>query len=215
MNETYQQALAFCQSSTRENGIDAALNHNGIRLDALLVPPDVGQTYQIAAQAGMRPTLLTRESMHAKSRLAQVIQWSRYQQASARRLGCRSGLPWWIQHGRSQRLFGTRPRSRICNSRWRPRIDEHCRIGIVIGRGIYPFWIYKVVYQSNCSWMAESLVATRTYKNIHEQFFFCLLKSCIEFIWCYYPPKKLTSQRGPSPNPFLVYTTLTWGYCSG
>lgn len=74
MNETYQQALAFCQSSTRENGIDAALNHNGIRLDALLVPPDVGQTYQIAAQAGMRPTLLTRESMHAKSRLAQVIQ---------------------------------------------------------------------------------------------------------------------------------------------
>ncbi|CAF9938557.1 MAG: hypothetical protein HETSPECPRED_001108 [Heterodermia speciosa] len=52
MNETYQQALAFCQSSTRENGIDAALNHNGIRLDALLVPPDVGQTYQIAAQAG-------------------------------------------------------------------------------------------------------------------------------------------------------------------
>ena len=54
MDETYYQALSFCQRSTREDGIDAALNyfHNGTKLDALLVPPDVGQTYQIAAQAG-------------------------------------------------------------------------------------------------------------------------------------------------------------------
>lgn len=52
MNETYYQALAFCQKSTREDGIDAALLHNGTQLSALLVPPDVGQTYQIAAQAG-------------------------------------------------------------------------------------------------------------------------------------------------------------------
>jgi amidase len=61
MNETYFQALSFCQKSTREDGIDAALTAsyrllNGTMtskpLDALLVPPDVGQTYQIAAQAG-------------------------------------------------------------------------------------------------------------------------------------------------------------------
>ncbi|MCJ1473200.1 hypothetical protein MMC13_001851, partial [Lambiella insularis] len=54
MNETYWQALEFCQQSTREGGIDAALNYfnNGTKLDALLVPPDVGQTYQVAAQAG-------------------------------------------------------------------------------------------------------------------------------------------------------------------
>lgn len=54
MDETYYQALSFCQWSTREGGIDAALNYfnNGTTLDALLVPPDVGQTYQIAAQAG-------------------------------------------------------------------------------------------------------------------------------------------------------------------
>jgi amidase len=52
MNETYYQALAFTQRSTREEGIDAALANNGRPLDALLVPPDVGQTYQIAAQAG-------------------------------------------------------------------------------------------------------------------------------------------------------------------
>lgn len=52
MDETYYQALAFCQKSTREEGIDAALRHNGTQLSALLVPPEVGQTYQIAAQAG-------------------------------------------------------------------------------------------------------------------------------------------------------------------
>lgn len=53
MDETYYQALSFTQRSTREDGIDAALANNGGRpLDALLVPPDVAQTYQIAAQAG-------------------------------------------------------------------------------------------------------------------------------------------------------------------
>ncbi|KAI9703714.1 MAG: hypothetical protein M1836_007484 [Candelina mexicana] len=51
-DENYWQALAFTQSSTREGGIDAALMHDGKMLDGLLVPPDVGQTYQIAAQAG-------------------------------------------------------------------------------------------------------------------------------------------------------------------
>ena len=52
MNETYYQALAFTQKSTREDGIDAALSHNNKTLDGLLVPPDVGQTYQVAAPAG-------------------------------------------------------------------------------------------------------------------------------------------------------------------
>lgn len=46
-DETYYQAVNFTQSTT-PNGIDNALQH----VDALLVPPDVGQTYQIAAQAG-------------------------------------------------------------------------------------------------------------------------------------------------------------------
>ena len=52
MDETWYQALDFCQRSSREGGIDAALKYNGTQLAALLVPPDVGQTYQIAAQAG-------------------------------------------------------------------------------------------------------------------------------------------------------------------
>jgi len=52
MDETYWQALSFCHRTTREEGIDAALNNNGTKLTALLVPPDVAQTYQIAAQAG-------------------------------------------------------------------------------------------------------------------------------------------------------------------
>ncbi|KAF2213004.1 hypothetical protein CERZMDRAFT_40195 [Cercospora zeae-maydis SCOH1-5] len=53
-DELYFQALNFCRSSTRERGIDHALSlgPNGTKLDALLVPPDVGQSYQIAAQAG-------------------------------------------------------------------------------------------------------------------------------------------------------------------
>lgn len=51
-DDTYYQALNFCQTSTRAGGIDAALNYQGKKLDGLLVPPDVGQTYQIAAQAG-------------------------------------------------------------------------------------------------------------------------------------------------------------------
>lgn len=57
-NETYWQALGFCQGKTRV-GIDSALAGGGQKLpsnrttlDGLLVPPDVGQTYQIAAQAG-------------------------------------------------------------------------------------------------------------------------------------------------------------------
>jgi len=50
----YFQALAFTQRTTKEDGIDAALamGPGGTQLDALLVPPDVGQTYQVAAPAG-------------------------------------------------------------------------------------------------------------------------------------------------------------------
>ncbi|KAH8820803.1 amidase signature domain-containing protein [Xylogone sp. PMI_703] len=52
MNETYWQALSFCHRTSREEGIDAALYNKGNELTALLVPPDVAQTTQIAAQAG-------------------------------------------------------------------------------------------------------------------------------------------------------------------
>ena len=51
MDKTYYEALGFCQTQSREKGIDAALKNHG-HLDALLVPPDIGQSYQIAAQAG-------------------------------------------------------------------------------------------------------------------------------------------------------------------
>ncbi|CAN8103693.1 unnamed protein product [Discula destructiva] len=57
-SETYWQALGFVQGKTR-TGIDWALGGGGqalpggcTKLDGLLVPPDVGQTYQVAAQAG-------------------------------------------------------------------------------------------------------------------------------------------------------------------
>ncbi|KXG47207.1 Amidase [Penicillium griseofulvum] len=52
MDETYFQALEFCQRTTREEGIDAALKQGSVTLDGLLVPPDVAQSIEIAAQAG-------------------------------------------------------------------------------------------------------------------------------------------------------------------
>ncbi|KAK0332720.1 hypothetical protein LTR33_000224 [Friedmanniomyces endolithicus] len=66
MDQTYWEALAFCQRTTREDGIDSALYANGAFLDALLVPPDVGQSYQIAAQAGY-PVLTIPASVHSSS----------------------------------------------------------------------------------------------------------------------------------------------------
>ncbi|KAK6856332.1 hypothetical protein PG995_006519 [Apiospora arundinis] len=52
-------------SSTRA-GIDSALMHKGRQLSGLLVPPDVGQTYQIAAQAGY-PMLTIPAGVHMSS----------------------------------------------------------------------------------------------------------------------------------------------------
>ncbi|KAJ5894038.1 hypothetical protein N7495_005729 [Penicillium taxi] len=52
MNETYWSALEYCQRTTREEGIDAALKYGNSTLSGLLVPPDVAQSIQIAAQAG-------------------------------------------------------------------------------------------------------------------------------------------------------------------
>ncbi|KAJ5563268.1 hypothetical protein N7535_008432 [Penicillium sp. DV-2018c] len=52
MDETYFQALEFCQRTTREEGIDAALKHGNVTLDGLLLPPDVAQSVEVAAQAG-------------------------------------------------------------------------------------------------------------------------------------------------------------------
>ncbi|KAK3071418.1 hypothetical protein LTR53_008660 [Teratosphaeriaceae sp. CCFEE 6253] len=66
MNETYWQALAFCHRTTREEGIDAALLHHGTPLDALLAPPDVAPSYQIAAQAGY-PVITIPAHVHSLS----------------------------------------------------------------------------------------------------------------------------------------------------
>ncbi|KAF4783522.1 amidase [Colletotrichum scovillei] len=51
-DKTYLQAIEFSQQSTRNGINDALTSPNGTKLAGLLVPPDVGQTYQIAAQAG-------------------------------------------------------------------------------------------------------------------------------------------------------------------
>ena len=68
MDETYWQALDFCRTTSRERGIDAALSMgpNGTKIDALLVPPDIGQTYEIAAQAGY-PVLTIPAGVHSST----------------------------------------------------------------------------------------------------------------------------------------------------
>lgn len=64
-NDTYWQALNFCQTSTRK-GINDALEQNGQRLSGLLVPPDVGQSYQLSAQAGY-PVITIPAGIHSES----------------------------------------------------------------------------------------------------------------------------------------------------
>lgn len=64
-DETYWQALNFCQSSTRK-GINDALTYNGKKLDGLLVPPDVAQSIQIPAQAGY-PAITIPAGIHSDS----------------------------------------------------------------------------------------------------------------------------------------------------
>ncbi|KAK7458505.1 amidase [Colletotrichum acutatum] len=51
-DDTYLQAVEFSQQSTRIGINNALTTSNGTKLAGLLVPPDVGQTYQIAAKAG-------------------------------------------------------------------------------------------------------------------------------------------------------------------
>jgi amidase len=65
-DETYWQALSFCQRTSREEGIDAALRHRGANLDALLLPSDIAQAVQIAAQAGY-PIITIPASVHSSS----------------------------------------------------------------------------------------------------------------------------------------------------
>ncbi|KAK2594212.1 hypothetical protein QQS21_008101 [Conoideocrella luteorostrata] len=64
-DETYWQALNFCQSSSR-NGINDALKYKNKTLSGLLVPPDVGQSYQISAQAGY-PVITIPAGIHSDS----------------------------------------------------------------------------------------------------------------------------------------------------
>lgn len=66
-NETYFQALTYTQTKSK-TGIDHALTaYSHQPLNALLVPPDVGQSYQIAAQA-QYPVVTIPAGYHDKQR---------------------------------------------------------------------------------------------------------------------------------------------------
>lgn len=93
MDETYWQALEFCQRTTREEGIDAALTWKGNKLDGLLVPSSVAQTYQIAAQAGMEPNFGKLEDKDSTLKLDFRIS---HDYSSSRLDTCRYAL--WTEH---------------------------------------------------------------------------------------------------------------------
>lgn len=64
-DKTYWEALNFCQTTSRK-GINDALTYKGQKLNGLLVPPDVGQSYQLSAQAGY-PVITVPAGLHSDS----------------------------------------------------------------------------------------------------------------------------------------------------
>jgi amidase len=103
MDSTYHQALTFTQTTTRALGIDYALTHYQTDpLSALLVPPDVGQTYQIAAQAGYPvitlPAGINRTTSMPFGLALMGTAWSEAQlvrcASAVEDLGMRSGERW-------------------------------------------------------------------------------------------------------------------------
>lgn len=109
MDDTYYSALAFCQRTTREDGIDYALAQgpNGTKLDSLLVPPDVAQAPQIAAQAGY-PMITIPAGVHSASGMpfglglmqtafgeGELVRWASAIEDLQGSLGYRRAAPEW------------------------------------------------------------------------------------------------------------------------
>ncbi|KAM5543868.1 hypothetical protein V8D89_002485 [Ganoderma adspersum] len=109
-DETYWQALGFCQSKCR-GGIDDALtyNHNATKtkLAGLLVPPQVAQAPQIAAQAGY-PIIAIPAGVDAESGMpfglgimqtawgeAELVKWASAIEDLQRSAGYKRPLPRW------------------------------------------------------------------------------------------------------------------------
>ena len=109
-DETYWQALGFCQSKCR-GGIDDALtyNHSGTKtkLAGLLVPPQVAQAPQIAAQAGY-PVIAIPAGVDAESGMpfglgimqtawgeAELVKWASAIEDLQRSVGYTRPLPRW------------------------------------------------------------------------------------------------------------------------
>ncbi|KAK4455373.1 amidase [Podospora aff. communis PSN243] len=108
-DETYWQALGFTQGKTRK-GIDDALTYKGKKLDGLLAPPDVGQSYQIAAQAGY-PVVTVPVGTHSASGMgfglavmqtawaeAELVKWASAIEDALKGTGYGRTLPKWYGH---------------------------------------------------------------------------------------------------------------------
>jgi len=108
-DETYYQALGFTQSKTRK-GIDDALTYRGKKISGLLAPPDVGQSYQIAAQAGY-PVVTVPVSVHSASGMgfglavmqsawgeAELVKWASAIEDALKGTGYGRTRPKWLGH---------------------------------------------------------------------------------------------------------------------
>lgn len=106
-DETYWQALRFCQSSSRDGLNDALRARDGTRLSGLLVPPSVGQSYQPSAQAGY-PVVTVPAGIHSDSGLsfglgilqtafgeAELVKWASAIEDLQFELGHKRPLPKW------------------------------------------------------------------------------------------------------------------------
>nr|VWO98543.1 N/A [Ganoderma boninense] len=109
-DETYWQALDFCQSKCRQ-GIDDALTHNRngtrMKLAGLLVPPQVAQAPQIAAQAGY-PVIAIPAGVDPESGMpfglgimqtawgeGELVRWASAIEDLQRSVGYKRPLPTW------------------------------------------------------------------------------------------------------------------------
>lgn len=105
-DETYWQALGFCQTKCRR-GIDDALTYEGRKLAGLLVPPQVAQAPQVAAQAGY-PIITFPAGVSAESGIplglgimqtawdeAELVKWASAIEDLQRSKGFERPLPRW------------------------------------------------------------------------------------------------------------------------
>ncbi|KAF6824070.1 amidase family protein [Colletotrichum plurivorum] len=109
-DETYYQALEFTQRTAREGINNALTSADGTKMSGLLVPANVGQSYQTAAQAGY-PMAAVPVGIHQKTGMgvalglvqtaygeAELVRWGSAVEDLLRGTEYKRALPRWYNH---------------------------------------------------------------------------------------------------------------------